>query len=99
MSATDEPEPGTDPFGPPVLSTLVGCLHCQQEYDSYRIEWRVERDTAGRPRGFWSCPTLGCDGVGFGCDIHPADPDYRDEHGGWTYDEDEDEADAAGPTP
>lgn len=91
MSKTDAPEPGTDPFGPPVVSTLVGCLHCGQEYDSYRIEWRVGQNAAGRLWGFWSCPIPGCDGVGFGCDILPADPDYRDEHGGWVHDTEEDD--------
>ncbi len=31
----------------------------------------------------------GCDGIGFGFDLLPTDPDYQDEHGGWIHDEDE----------
>jgi hypothetical protein len=93
MSGTDEPKPGADPFGPPVVPTLVGCLHCGQEYDSYRIEWRIGTTASGKPWGFWACPIEGCDGKGFGFDILPVDPNYRDEHGGWIHDdEDEDEA-------
>ncbi len=74
-------DPTGDPFGPPAISTLVACLHCGQEYDSYRIEWRIETNSDGIPHGFWCCPILGCDGTGFGFDIFPTDPEYRDEHG------------------
>jgi hypothetical protein len=59
----------------------VGCLHCQQTYESYLIEWRIEKCSDGKERGFWCCPTLGCDGRGFGFDIFPTDPDYRGEDG------------------
>ena len=45
-----------DTFRPTAISTLVGCLHCGEEYDSYRIEWRVETDHNGRAHGFWCCP-------------------------------------------
>ena len=83
-------EPAGDPFGPPAIPTLVGCLHCGQEYDSYLIEWRVE-DTPNGPHGFWCCPIPGCDGRGFGFDILPTDPNYRDEHGGWFTDDDDSE--------
>jgi hypothetical protein len=79
----DPLDPGADPFRPPEIPTLVGCLHCGQEYDSYRIEWRIERDLHGRWHGCWCCPISGCDGRGFGFDILPLDPDYRDERGGW----------------
>ena len=85
----DPLDPDRDPFRPPAIPTLVACLHCGQEYESYRIEWRVESDSAGRPHGFWRCPTPGCGGAGFGCDIFPVDPDYRDERGGWVHDGDE----------
>lgn len=91
MSALDKPEPGSDPFGPPLVPTLVGCLHCQQEYDSYLIEWRVERRVDGQPWGFWACPIEGCGGAGFGVDIFPVDPNYRDEHGGWVHDDEDDD--------
>ena len=36
----DPLSPEGDPFGPPAIPTLVGCLHCGEEYESYRIEWR-----------------------------------------------------------
>jgi hypothetical protein len=32
----------------------------------------------------------GCDGKGFGFDIFPVDPEYRDERGGWFSDDDDD---------
>lgn len=77
----DPLSPDGDPFGPPSISTLVGCLHCGEEYDSYRIEWRVETDGHGQRHGFWCCPIEGCDGKGFGFDIYPVDPDYIDPDG------------------
>jgi hypothetical protein len=84
----DPLDPNRDPFRPPAIPPLVACLHCRQEYESYRIEWREESDSDGRPHGFWCCPTPGCGGAGFGCDIFPVDPDYQDERGGWVRDED-----------
>jgi hypothetical protein len=81
MPARDPTDPAGDPFGPPAIPTEVGCLHCQEEYESYLIEWRVEPDHTGRPHGFWCCPTPGCGGRGFGFDIFPTDPDYRGEDG------------------
>ena len=75
------------PFHPPAISTLVSCLHCGQEYDSFRIEWRIEPSADGQPHGFWCCPVAGCDGKGFGFDIFPVDPDFQDERGGWFADE------------
>jgi hypothetical protein len=77
----DSLNPDNDPFGPPAISTIVHCIHCGEEYDSYRIEWRVERDTDGQEHGFWCCPMPGCGGMGFGFDIFPVDPEYRDENG------------------
>ncbi len=93
MQPDDVLTPLGDPFGPPALSTLVACLHCGQEYDSYRIEWRIETDANGKPHGFWCCPIPGCDGMGFGFDIFPVDPEYRDEHGElmWVSDDEDDE--------
>jgi hypothetical protein len=82
----------SDPFRPPAISTVVHCIHCDEEYDSYRIEWRVETGSDGRPHGFWCCPIENCDGKGFGIDIFPVDPEYRDEHGDKMWFED-DEAD------
>lgn len=83
--------PENDPFSPPTISTEVHCIHCGEEYDSYRIEWRIERDADGAAHGFWCCPIEGCDGKGFGFDIFPVDPEYRDENGElmWCSDSDE----------
>ena len=93
-------DPDSDAFRPPAVNTEVGCLHCQEVYDSYQIEWREGVCDDGRVRGFWCCPTPGCGGRGFGFDILPTDPDYRDEHGDriWLDDEPE-EADGDGPGP
>jgi hypothetical protein len=91
--ATDSLNPDTDPFRPPAIPTEVGCLHCHRDYESYLIEWRVETTVDGSQRGFWCCPTPGCDGRGFGFDILPTDPTYQDENGGWVWDDDEDDDD------
>jgi hypothetical protein len=95
MSHVDPLSPEGDPFGPPAISTLVHCLHCGEEYDSYRIEWRVETRTDGSQQGFWCCPTKGCGGIGFGFDIFPIDPEYRDENGEllWCSDDDVEDGD------
>lgn len=74
------PEAYDDCFHPPSIPTQVFCLHCQEIYDSYLIEWREEKTPQGM-RGFWRCPTPGCGGAGFGFDIHPIDPDYVDPDG------------------
>ncbi len=82
--------PEGDPFHPPSIPTLVGCLHCGQEYDSYRIEWRIRTQAGGKPFGMWCCPIDGCDGAGFGFDIFPVDPDWVDPDGremGWCDDD------------
>jgi hypothetical protein len=93
MSEYDPLDGSTDYFRPPPLSIIVHCLHCNEEYDSYRIEWRVEKDPDGKSHGFWCCPIEGCDGKGFGFDIFPIDPEYRDEHGDLMWMEDDDESD------
>jgi hypothetical protein len=59
-------------FCPPEIPELVFCLHCKEAYESYLIYWRV-RETPRGLKGFWTCPTEGCGGIGYGCDIHPAD--------------------------
>ena len=93
MATYDPMDPESDLFRPPAISTLVGCLHGGREYDSYRIEWRVETDSNGRPHCFWCCPIESCDGRGFGFDIFPVDPDYRDENGDKMWTDDDEEAD------
>jgi len=87
----DPLDPYNDPFRPPEIPTEVSCLHCGKEYDSSLIEWRMETDADGKTRGFWCCPMPGCSGIGFGFDILPTDPTYRDERGGWVCDEDDEE--------
>ena len=89
----DPLDPDADPFKPPAIPTEVSCLHCGREYDSYLIEWRVETSCDGSQHGFWCCPTPGCDGRGFGFDILPTDPEYRDERGGWVMDDEDEEDD------
>lgn len=89
MSADNTPE--NDPFAPPAVATEVRCLHCGETYESYLIRWE-ERETERGIRGFWVCPIPGCDGAGFGFDILPTDPNYRDENGGWVYFDDERES-------
>jgi hypothetical protein len=83
-----------DTFRPPAIPTEVGCLHCGKTFESYLIEWRVETGFDGQPRGFWCCPTPGCDGRGFGFDILPTDPDYVGEDGERIYVDDESDEDA-----
>lgn len=84
-----EPDPY---FCPPPVPTLVHCIHCNAEYESYLIEWREYLGRDGEREGRWCCPMPGCDGVGFCFDIFPVDPEWRDEHGNkvW-YDDDEGE--------
>src|SRR5438445_417624 len=77
---SDSPlDPDTDPFKPPAIPTIVSCLHCGEEFDSYLIEWRGENSEKGSPMGFWCCRTPACDGKGFGFDTFPVDPDSRAE--------------------
>jgi hypothetical protein len=93
MPPAENDDRGADPFGPPAVPTLVGCLHCHQEYESYLIERRQEPDGHGVPRWWWCCPTEGCGGRGFGFDILPCDRDWTDEDGErmWSDDADEDD--------
>jgi len=89
--ATNNPQ-DDDPFGPPVIPTEVQCLHCGREYQSYLIQW-VEEIVDGEARGFWRCPTPGCDGAGFGFDIFPTDPAWVDPTGQLQFVSDDDEED------
>jgi hypothetical protein len=72
-------EPDDAPFAPPRENIEVGCLHCGQAYDSYRIELRDEAGPGGKPA--WCCPIPGCSGLGFGFDIFPTDPNWVDPTG------------------
>ena len=88
-------DPDADCLKPPAIPTEVFCLHCRRVYESYLIEWRVNTAADGSRQGFWCCPTPGCGGAGFGFDILPTDPEYRDEDGEllWVQDDDESEDD------
>lgn len=87
-----EPAPGpeADPFMPPKVNTVVSCMHCNEEYDSYKIHW-VEDASFGANGGYWACPTPGCDGKGFCFDIWPTDPEWRDEDGNKVWFEDDED--------
>jgi hypothetical protein len=91
MVAPRRLDPDNDPFRPPTVPTVVQCIHCGQQFDSHLIQWREGLDGSGELQGFWCCPTPGCDGMGFGFDILPTDPEYRDERGGWVSFDDDDE--------
>jgi len=91
--AYDPLDAQSDPFRPPAVATLVACLHCRQVYESYEIEWRIETNADDKPHGFWCCPHENCGGQGFGFDILPIDPEYRDERGGWMRSDDDEEGD------
>lgn len=80
--------PEADCFLPPKTNCVVVCLHCREQYDSYRIVWREFQRPDAAPQGFWCCPTSGCDGKGFLFDIHPVDANWEDDEdrgmtGGW----------------
>jgi len=84
----------SDPFKPPAEPVEVGCLHCQCIFMSDQMVWRIQTNADGEKHGFWCCPDPACDGKGFGFDLLPTDPNYRDENGGWVcFDDDEDDDD------
>lgn len=80
MSDARRPDPDADMFRPPAIPTEVYCPHCRKEYQSYLIRWE-EEVIDGKTDGYWSCPTPGCEGKGFGFDIFPTDREWRDENG------------------
>lgn len=71
-------DPSSDPYAPPAVPCEVRCAHCGHFYDSWQIIWRA---LDGESEAAWCCPTPGCDGVGFGYDIFPTDPEWIDENG------------------
>ena len=77
----DPADPQADHFRPPSIPTLVWCMHCHEEYDSWKMYYDISTDNDGRESGVWRCGISGCDGVGFGFDIYPVDPDYVDPDG------------------
>lgn len=88
----DPTDPQADCFRPPAIPTLVWCLHCGQEYDSWKMHYEITTDPDGSRHGIWRCGTPGCDGAGFGFDIFPCDEHYIDPDGrdvAWQYDDDD----------
>src|SRR5437899_3349686 len=85
--ATPADDGSDDCMRPPDIPIEVHCIHCGEEYQSYLMEYRIETKGSSRGKGFWCCPTPGCDGAGFLFDIYPTDPDWRDEYGErvWSY--------------
>jgi hypothetical protein len=81
MDENSSLDPARDPYSPPAKPTVVSCIHCGEEFDSNRIQWRIDADADGKPHGYWCCPTPQCNGMGFGFDIWPVDPAYQDERG------------------
>lgn len=70
-----------DSCRPPTSATPVKCQRCGQEYESSRIEARLEGAADGRP--LWCCPIPGCNGRGFGFNILPVNRHYHNEEGDW----------------
>lgn len=85
----------SDSFHPPAIPIEVCCLHCGKEYESYLIYWKKFKGESGTP-GFWCCPIPGCGGMGFGFDIFPTDPDYRNEQGERMWFDDEEDSEFFG---
>lgn len=81
------PDKQTDVFGPPSEPIEVHCLHCNHVYMSDLIV-PVEADDGSI---HYACPVPNCSGMGFGFDIHPADPTWCSEETGYfqTWDDDE----------
>lgn len=65
-------------FPPPDEPIEVYCLHCGKEYMSSEMK-RPEEDANGLD--MWGCATEGCGAAGFGCDIFPTDPEWKDPRG------------------
>lgn len=81
-------------FPPPDEPIMVYCLHCGKEYMSSEMVFReipsvpaaasadasagAATTSAG---GLWFCPTPGCNVGGFGLDVFPVDPDWKDPTG------------------
>jgi hypothetical protein len=78
----DGGDPPRDPFAPPAVPVEVRCMVCGQVYESWQLVWVEDEQLPGE--GVWCCPTIGCDGIGFGFDILPTNPDEpADDDDGW----------------
>ncbi len=70
MSEEPANRPEDDSFAPPDIPVECRCLECGAEFDSYQLIYR-EKTTSKGKQGYWTCPTQGCTGHGFGHDILP----------------------------
>lgn len=78
-----KPDPSSEElFAPPAVPIKVKCLHCGGRYlsDKMRLEYRPRMqhliceslgDGFTRLGPLWWCKNAGCDGAGFGHDLHP----------------------------
>lgn len=62
----------SDLHRPPEVPCTVRCRVCQEEYQSYDLEWDGGKTA-------WCCPTPGCEGKGFEVDIRPTGMDEVDD--------------------
>ena len=51
---------------PPNIPVMVRCIHCGAVYRSDEMKYEKRRGIA-----LWWCKDPGCEGAGFGVDIHP----------------------------
>ena len=83
--ATDEGRPlepsDESGFPPPDVPIMVYCLHCGKEYMSSEMVPPDGKRTEEMMEGFWWCGTPGCNAGGFGLDVFPVDPEWKDPKG------------------
>ncbi len=68
-------------FPPPDEPIMVFCMHCGKEYMSSEM---VPPDGTRSPimmDRMWWCGTPGCSAGGFGLDVFPVDPEWKDPKG------------------
>jgi hypothetical protein len=66
---------------PPDEPIMVFCLHCGKEYMSSEMVPPSGKRTPVMMEGMWWCGTPGCNAGGFGLDIFPVDPEWKDPKG------------------
>jgi hypothetical protein len=74
----DADESGCPPPDEPIM---VYCLHCGKEYMSSEMVPPSGKRTPAMMEGMWWCGTPGCNAGGFGLDIFPVDPEWKDPKG------------------
>lgn len=58
-----------DPYCPPKKPVLARCDHCRMTYKTDRMIWGTKAGMRSIAPLWW-CPTDGCDGAGYGFDVH-----------------------------